>query len=601
MHNSVIARRAGGSIKPDTWNADTREIGVTFSAFADVNRGSYIERVTREGLDVSRLVGASVLIDHNTSSVRNVIGVVLRASKDGTATLKLSDRADVAPIVADIAAGVIRFLSFSASVSQWRESVDPKSGARIKTAVRWTPHEISFVAVPADPGATTRNHKMDPELENAPDTPAQTPPVAETVTRNQAIRALCRQSQMTQEFTDSLIDGDGDLIAARAAVNAELTRQSQQTPPINTRGANAVGFSNEDPNVIRERRIEARFVRDNGGQMSAAARPYANESLLDWAKDSLRRSGVSIVGLSVDDIFTRAATHGTSDFPELTTGVGRRTLLSAYQAAAAPIKQVARQTTNADFRSKSALRISGAGLLEEIGEHGEIKSTTRSESKESYALRTFARMFGISRKALIDDDLGAFNDSARVFGNAAAQTEAAELVALLESNPNLEDTIAVFDAARGNIDAGNTPISVAALHQARLHMRKLTDEDDTLISVGVKNLLVSAELETAAQKFVASITPAQTETVQPFNVGVLVEPRLAANTWYAFGDPALAPVLEYAHLAGANGPIIESRPAWTTLGLEVRAYLDFGCGFVGWKGAYKFENGEDSNSNTFES
>ena len=139
----------------------------------------------------------------------------------------------------------------------------------------------------------------------------------------------------------------------------------------------------------------------------------------------------------------------------------------------------------------------------------------------------------------------------------------------------------VFDAARGNYDAGGSVIGIESIGDARLSMRKLTDADGTLISVGPKYLVVSAELETAAQQFVAAYQPASFAETNPFqNLTVLVEPRLAPYSWYLFADPSSAPVLEYAHLAGANGPVVESRPAWNTLGLETRAYLDFGAGFV---------------------
>ncbi|MGE3583043.1 MAG: prohead protease/major capsid protein fusion protein [Hyphomonadaceae bacterium] len=582
------------SLAPTTYDAESRTVEVNFSTFADVQRfdgrGPYIERLDPKGLDLSRFIGASVLNAHAQRGLGDVLGVVLNATRKGIAKLQLSAREDVAPFVADIAAGIIRHLSIGYRVTEIRESIDPKSGARVKTATRWSPHEISFVPVPADFGATTRSQNMDPELENAPEQPAQ----VQTQTRaqiNAAIRSLAKTANLDPAWVDSQIDAEATIETARAAAFTAL--EQRQTPVIRTQ----VGFSNEDPRVILDRRAEARFVRDNGGQLSDAARPYVHETLLDVAKDSLRRSGVSTLGMSPDEVFTRAATHGTSDFPEFTTAVGRRVMLNAYQAAPAPIKTIARSTTAADFRAKSSLRISGAGLLEEIGEHGEIKSTTRAETKESYALRTFARMFGISRKALVNDDLGAFNDSARIFGQAAAQTEAAELVQLLESNPQLEDNTAVFDASRNNFDAGGTPISIEAIGDARLAMRKLTDEDGTLISVGPKYLVVSAELETAAQQFVAAYQALHFSETNPFStLTVLVEPRLAAFSWYLFADPASAPVLEYAHLAGASGPVIESRPAWTTLGMETRAYLDFGAGFVGWKGAYKFESGEDSNS-----
>jgi hypothetical protein len=593
------------SLAPSSWNADARTIEVSFTTFADVQRldarGPYIERLDPNGMNLSGLVGASVLNAHRQSGLGDVIGVVLKASKAGSATLQLSSRDDVAPFVADIAAGIIRHLSIGYTVQEWRESTDPKSGARVKTAVRWSPRELSFVPVPADFGATTRNQTMDPETP-APELPApqQHAQVNELATRNAAVRTLCRSNGMSQEFTDSLIDNpELDLIAARAAVNAEIVRR---TPVIRPQQ----GVSNDDPSVILERQTEGLHCRLNGGTPSDAARQYVGLSVAEHADLINARNGVSTAGqpreARMDLAIRSQGAHGTSDFSELLTGVGRRTLLGAYTSAASPLKTVARSTTAVDFRTKSALRLSGAGLLEEISEHGEIKSTTRYETKESYALRTFARNFGISRKALINDDLGAFNDSARVFGIAAAQTEADQLVSLLTANsgagPNLDDGNPLFHASRGNLDAMGSPIGIESIHEARLGMRKLTDADGTLISVGPRYLVVSAELETEAQKFVAAYQPQWWKETNPLAaLTVLVEPRLPEFAWYLFADPATAPVLEYAHLASAQGPVIESQPAWQTLGLSVRCYLDFGCGAVGWKGAYRNADGSTGESN----
>ena len=41
--------------------------------------------------------------------------------------------------------------------------------------------------------------------------------------------------------------------------------------------------------------------------------------------------------------------------------------------------------------------------------------------------------------------------------------------------------------------------------------------------------------------------------VNPFSgkLTLLVEPRITGNGWYVFGDPAAAPVLEYAYLSSA--------------------------------------------------
>ena len=49
---------------------------------------------------------------------------------------------------------------------------------------------------------------------------------------------------------------------------------------------------------------------------------------------------------------------------------------------------------------------------------------SRAESVESFKLKTYAKIFSLTRQAIINDDLGAFADSASAFGRGAAQTEA---------------------------------------------------------------------------------------------------------------------------------------------------------------------------------
>jgi hypothetical protein len=40
------------------------------------------------------------------------------------------------------------------------------------------------------------------------------------------------------------------------------------------------------------------------------------------------------------------------------------------------------------------------------------------------------------------------------------------------------------------------------------------------------------------------------------------------------------------HLAGGEGPQIESKSGWDVDGVEVRVILDFGAGFIDWRGWY---------------
>ena len=81
-----------------------------------------------------------------------------------------------------------------------------------------------------------------------------------------------------------------------------------------------------------------------------------------------------------------------------------------------------------------------------------------AEAAESYADRHLRQdTIGLTRKAIVNDDLGAFTDLAGKFGLAAAEFEAQFLVDLLESGsgfgPTMSDNVTLFDAAHSNLAA----------------------------------------------------------------------------------------------------------------------------------------------------
>jgi hypothetical protein len=45
--------------------------------------------------------------------------------------------------------------------------------------------------------------------------------------------------------------------------------------------------------------------------------------------------------------------------------------------------------------------------------------------------------------------------------------------------------------------------------------------------------------------------------------------------------------LSHSYLAGGEGPQVESKSGWDVDGVEVRVILDFGAGFIDWRGWYQ--------------
>jgi hypothetical protein len=498
------------------------------------------------------------------------------------ATIRLSGAADAAPIVERIREGTIKGVSIGYRVTRWAESTDPNSRARVRTAAAWSISEVSAVPIPADSGAQFRGENM----ENEDNIQTVENPAAET---RAAIRQICRSAGMTAEQADDMIDRELSITEARA----EAFEAMQRRTPARIRTA---APANDDPAVTMTRRADALFARVSGTAPSDEARPFMGETLRDMARACVEASGVSTRAMDADTLF-RAAMHTTSDFPNLLTSTGNRTLMGAYEAAQSPVKTaLARRSTMADFRPGTRLKLSDIGTLEKVSESGEIKHTSRGEASESYALDTYATQFAISRKALINDDLGAFRDWGATAGRMAAETEANLILNLLLSNPVMgEDNKALFHADHGNLSAspaalGDAGAGVTALSEARQALRGMKALDGkTPINATPKFLLVGPEQETEAEQLLSDLAAATWGDVNPFasKLSLLVEPRITGNQWYVFADPAVMPVLEYSYLSSAQGPQMASREGWDVLGMEFRVVLDFGCGAIDWRGAFK--------------
>ncbi len=571
------------SLAPTSFNRAAGTVQATISTGASVQRSGYVERlaVTPDAVDVSPHL--PVLDAHRQGSIADVLGRVTDVTFSGgtmAATLRVSSPAALDAIERGDLSGV----SIGYRVATWSD--DRAGGVLTRTATKWALLEVSLVPLPADAGATLRSQHNMSET-NVETTPEQTAAV-ERADLNRSIRSVATATALGTTWADQQIDAGATVEQARAAALDELIRRGGGT--IRTQRAE-IGTDHTDPAAIVTRMGEALTARMAPGQKpSDAARPYLNLSVVDMARQLLQARGERVQFLSREDVIKRAM-HTTSDFPNLLTGSGNRVLSAAYEAAPNPLKLIARQTTLPDFRAKSVLRLGEFGQLLPVTEHGEIKATTRAETKEGYSLTTFARLFSISRQALINDDLGAFADWNAAMGRAAAETEAQQLAALLITNPVMQqDGKRLFSTDHGNLGGTGGNPDVAGLTIARSAMRTQVGVDGkTPINATPKYLVVSPNLETMAEQLLATIAAATTDTSNPFSgkLTLLVEPRLPPGAWYVFADPASLTVLEFAYLTSAPGPQLASREGWDVLGMEFRCVLDFGCGAIDWRGAFK--------------
>lgn len=587
-----LTRKAG--LAPASADREDRTVEVIWSTGAAVRRrdiiGEFIERLSLEpdAVDLSRLIGASVLDAHRQTAVRDVLGSVRKAAIDGqrgVAVIQFSARPEVEPVWQDVLAGILRHVSVGYVVEEWAETNE--GGIRVLTARRWTPHEISLVPTPADPGAHIR---MEAEMIETNNLVPGREKVHTRAELNAEIRSIARTAGLEQSWIDEQIDQGADADMARCAAFQALA--SRSTLGIRTEQVRVeMGQSHDDPALRCRQMGEALYARINPRhELSGAAQRYIHATPVDMARELLSLRGEPQTGLSPASLITRAL-HTTSDFPVILGDAVGRVLRDSYQAAPAGVRLLGRQTAAKDFRSVNKIMLGQAPLLEKLNEHGEIRAGTIAEAREAYKVETWARKIGITRQVLVNDDLGAFSDLARRMGQAAAETEARILVDLLESNagngPKLSDSKTLFHADHGNKALVGAAISDGTLSAARLALRTQKGVEDRAMRVTPSYLMVPPALETEAERWLATVSPARAADVNPFsgNLMLVVEPRLSSATrWYVTAAPGEIDGLEYAYLSGSEGPQVESRSGWDVDGVEIRVILDFGAGFIDHRG-----------------
>lgn len=583
MNAPLTLRRAPLPFAPASIDDAARTVELVASTGAAVPRfdveGRFVEvlEISKSAVDLARLDGMPLLNSHDQSTLDSVLGVVRGARIEaGQLIVKVEISARHDALWADIKAGIVRNVSVGYQPTKWADKETAQG--RVRTITNWSLVEVSFVPVPADPSAKTRNYPMTTETLD--------PPVIETrAAINAEIRGLAKTFSLGADWSDALIDRGATAEDARSAALAEMQVRAARAPLVQV-----MTDRTGDPGEFAKRAGEALYVTrvNPRAPMPAESRQFAHATVLDLARTALTLRGISTTGLAPADVIGRAL-HSTSDFPIILGDVANKTLRQAYDAAPAALRRAAKQTTAKDFRAKSSIVLGEAPSLLKVNEHGEYKSGTMAEARERYAIDTFGRIIGITRKALINDDLSAFADLATAFGTASADFEAQFLVDLLTAGsglgPVMDDTKRLFHTDHANISSG-AALSAASLSVARLSMRRQKGLSGRAISAIPTFLIVPPELETLAEQLISNVQANTTSSVNVFagKLELLVEARLASQTrWYLAADPAQVPGLEFAYLQGNEGPMTETRQGFEVDGVEVKVRLDFGAGFVDWR------------------
>ena len=570
-----------------------------------------------EEIDLSRLNdGAPVLLNHGASkteeSALRSIGKTVRAwvqDGRGYVEVKLSRRAGMEGLLQDIQDEIVQNVSVGYQILE-RTLVSHKEGFPDEYRVtKWLPMEVTLCDIPAD--ATVGLGRSidingDKEMEQRTDEAAVTQPaidvdairsaakadaVKQERQRASDIRVAVRSAGLDMSYADELIDGDVTVDAARAQVLEKLAARTESAP-ISSRAD--IFTTVDETETRRSLMTEAVLYRANpSAKLSDGARQYAGLSMIDIAKECLDARGVKYRGMDRLQIVSRAF-EGNSDLPNVLANVANKSLRQAYESAPRTFTPWARQTTAPDFKLMSKVSLSDAPALEKVTENGEFKRGAVTDGKETYQLATYGKIIGLTRQAIINDDLSAFTRVPAMFATAAANLESDTVYGILTANAALADGVALFHAATHlNYTSTGTVISIDSLGVAKKLMRLQKTPKNVVMNLTPKFLIVPAQIENVGWQYTTpEYNAATAATVNPFRgqLQLIVEPRLDASSgtaWYMAADSNMVDTIEYCYLEGQNGVYIETRQGFDVDGMEIKARLDFAAKAIDYRGLYK--------------
>ena len=253
----------------------------------------------------------------------------------------------------------------------------------------------------------------------------------------------------------------------------------------------------------------------------------------------------------------------STTFPNALGNTLRRLLLKDYREKDFGIGLIAQFSSVPDFRTQERARVGYFGDLPtvstESADYGELTAPT--DEKATYSVVTFGGLVTITRKMIINDDLGVVPLIVGRLGRAARRTLAQRVFNLMINNAAIYDSVAWFHATHGNL--GSTALSAAELDVVRTAMRNRTEKDSgKKLGIAPSVLVVPHELEGLARQenqreYVdANFTPNRVR----FMFGqsgerIIVSPLLSdANDWYVFANVEESPTVEVGFLQGRQEP-----------------------------------------------
>lgn len=467
------------------------------------------------------------------------------------------------------------------------------------------PVEAAAPATPtATPAAVPKDAPKTVAAAAVPETPAEPAPDAKAIAaeavkaerdRVTMIKSVCG-SEFPEIEAKAIAEGWDRNTVNEAVLKAYRAKQPTTTPPsVTVKKTGMTEKTLEAALALRAGIDGDTLAKDMGEETVEAAQKDADMPLAGLLAECMR-----LEGMSVPRIFDNAgikAAFSTVSLPGILSNVAQKKLLQAYRAQPIIATRLCTSADLSDFKENQRFRLTDIGDLKPVGADGEIKDGGVSEEKAVNQLDTYAKKFCLTRKMIINDDLGAFLKVPTAMGNRAARLVDQLFFTRLLANPTMPDGKPLFAASHKNLLSGAaSALSADSLKKAIQLFLNQTDADGQPISVEPSILLVPTALKFLAQELTQGPTLVMSggaeNTIRP-SVNVLANEGLTIVSspylsnakydgasdaaWYLFGKPGTVDTFEIGYLKGKRTPTVERGDLdFNVLGIWFRVYFDVG-------------------------
>ena len=357
----------------------------------------------------------------------------------------------------------------------------------------------------------------------------------------------------------------------------------------------------------------------NGLARVTQGKPFPTGSLYR-AFSGIREAYVSTSGDRNIDYFGKNVRQvmALPGFEDLLANVLNRMLIEDFAPTDYRWIDVATSLTGPpDFRQNVRGRIQympDIPTLTEDQPYPEIQEATTDNQEVTYTITQHGGMLSITRRVLINDDIGSIQRAIKQIGRACWRTLAKKVWSMFTSNATFgEDGLPLFCAQHGNLgtatlSAADAAASIAALNAARAAIFNQTEPGGTdLLGLGAGPLLLAVPIQLEPIAMALNLSPFfidsnNTWSANPWrhrfgkeNENIFVNPLFTdANAWYLFDVSRKVPIAEVGFLGGRQEPhFIQSGPMTDAEFYQDRVVykleFDFACALLDYRGAYKSE------------